>query len=61
MKKIIITVLVLFLLFFFTGNYLINTQNKYLVNFKRLFSDDLKLFLKKTIFIIPDLKKKFLS
>ncbi len=61
MKKIIITVLVLFLLFFFTGNYLINTQNKYLVNFKRLFSDDLKLFLKETIFIIPDLKKKILK
>ncbi len=61
MKKILITVLALLILFFFTGYHLINTQNKYLVNFKRLFPDNLKIFLKDTIFIIPDLKKKILK
>ena len=58
LKKILLSITIIMILFFLAGYQLINTKNEFLVNFKRLFPQDIKYFLKKNFFIIPDLKKQ---
>ena len=58
LKKILLSISIIIILFFLAGYQLINTKNEFLVNFKRLFPQDIKYFLKKNFFIIPDLKKQ---
>ena len=58
LKKILLSNTIIMILFFLAGYQLINTKNEFLVNFKRLFPQDIKYFLKKNFFIIPDLKKQ---
>ena len=57
-KKISIIGVIIIITLFIIGSYLLLVQNSFTRNVKNLFPNNLKLFLKETVFIIPNLKKE---
>ena len=57
MKKKYFIFLILFILFFVSGVFLLNTQNSKLIQIKRYIPSEIKDFLKETVFYIPSILK----
>ena len=58
LKKILLPSLIIFLIIFIFGTYLLLIQNSFTRSVKDIFPNNFKYFLKETVFIIPNLKKE---
>ena len=57
-KKLIFVTIILFIIFFIFGSYLVISESDLSSKIKKLIPNNIKLILKETIFIIPKLKKE---
>ena len=58
LKKILLPSLIILLIIFIFGTYLLLIQNSFTRSVKDIFPNNFKYFLKETVFIIPNLKKE---